>query len=264
MEYANLMTKLVTTRSTRATLTTVTAVCLILLALANPALADDGVQSVKVADPFLELRTGPGRGYPVFFVAQRGEWVEILKRKTRWFKVATGKGQSGWVQRKQMEKTLAPDGLAVKFKEPRYDDFTSRQWEAGVLTGEFDSAAVNALYVGYLLTKNLSAELSLSQILGDFSESRMVNIDLLNQPYPEWIVSPFFTLGTGLIMIKPRTSLVQASDRVEQSIHYGFGARFYVTERYFLRLEYKNYIIFTDRNENDEAEEFKLGLSVFF
>ena len=262
MEYANLMTKRVTA------LTTVATVCFMLLTLANPASADeaqfDDTQRVKVADPFVELRTGPGRGYPIFFVAQRGEWIEILKRKTAWFKIATRQGQSGWVKRDQMERTLAPDGTQVKFTEPRYDDFTSRQWEAGILTGEFDSAAVNSMYVGYLLTKNLSAELAFSQILGDFSESRMANINLLNQPYPTWIVSPFFTLGTGAVMIKPRTSLVQASDRIEQNIHYGFGARFYITERYFLRLEYKNYIIFTDRNENDEAEEFKLGLSVFF
>src|SRR5690242_13048031 len=39
---------------------------------------------LQVAEPYLELRTGPGRGYPVFFVAARGEWIEIEMRHTDW------------------------------------------------------------------------------------------------------------------------------------------------------------------------------------
>ena len=30
------------------------------------------IERVQVTDPFVELRTGPGRGFPVFFVAAKG------------------------------------------------------------------------------------------------------------------------------------------------------------------------------------------------
>ena len=45
---------------------------------------------------------------------------------------------------------------------------------------------------------------------------------------------------------------------------FGLGARFYINDRYFLRMEVKDYKIFTDRETNEEATEWKIGLSVFF
>ena len=42
-----------------------------------------------VAEPYLELKTGPGRGYPVTQVVARGEAVDVLFRRTDYFKVRT-------------------------------------------------------------------------------------------------------------------------------------------------------------------------------
>ncbi len=42
---------------------------------------------VVIDDPYIDLHTGPGRGYPIFFVAERGEQIALLKRRTEWFKV---------------------------------------------------------------------------------------------------------------------------------------------------------------------------------
>src|SRR5215468_7108882 len=81
-----------------------------LLALAAPAWADDRNERVLVADPYLELHTGPGRGFPIFDIAERGERVEILGRHTDWFKVRTERGKEGWVSRAQMEATLTEAG----------------------------------------------------------------------------------------------------------------------------------------------------------
>jgi uncharacterized protein YraI len=53
--------------------------------------------TLQIADPYIELRTGPGRGYPVFFVAARDEWIEIELRHTDWFSVRTEGGKLGWV-----------------------------------------------------------------------------------------------------------------------------------------------------------------------
>ena len=40
---------------------------------------------IEVIDPFVEMRTGPGRGYPVFNSIEQGETVEVLKRKPDWY-----------------------------------------------------------------------------------------------------------------------------------------------------------------------------------
>ena len=63
--------------------------CLVALALlavtAAPAeAADDELRTVAVADPYLEMHTGPGRGYPIFHVVDRGDSVQIVKQKTYW------------------------------------------------------------------------------------------------------------------------------------------------------------------------------------
>ena len=53
------------------------ALCLVAavlqLGLAAPSHAADEYRTVTVADPYLEMRTGPGRGYPIFHVIERGE-----------------------------------------------------------------------------------------------------------------------------------------------------------------------------------------------
>ena len=57
---------------------------------------------LQVADPFLEVHTGPGRGYPVFYVVEKGQWVVVEFRRTDWYRVRAEGGQTGWVPRKQL------------------------------------------------------------------------------------------------------------------------------------------------------------------
>ena len=108
--------------------------------------AAEEYRTVSVADPYLEMRTGPGRGYPKFYVVNRGETVEIVMRKTDWFKVRAPNGKEGWVDREQMELTLQPGGREIKFAQADREDFTDARWEAGVMAGDFGGANVE-LYV---------------------------------------------------------------------------------------------------------------------
>lgn len=221
-------------------------------------------QKVKVLEPYLELRTGPGEGFPVFHTAETGEWLQLLYRKTTWVRVKDTRGHEGWASVDAIRKTVDANGQAVVFKEPRFEDFNSRRWELGALGGDFDGASVGSFYGGYWWTEYLSTEVGLSQILGNFSEIRMINADLVHQPFPTWRVSPFFALGAGSAFIRPKSTLVDVENRNEDSVHFGVGVRFYVSDRYFVRAEYKEYVVFTDRDQNEEAQEWKIGLSVFF
>ena len=51
----------------------------------DPALAAETVERdpdelrVTIADPFIELHTGPGQGYPIFYVIDRGVEVRVLR-----------------------------------------------------------------------------------------------------------------------------------------------------------------------------------------
>jgi len=238
--------------------------------LATPAQADWWWQDevaparVQVTEAYIDWRSGPGRGFPVFHASEQGEWLTVTVRKTDWFKVEDASGREGWVHLDDFLLTEDASGSRVSVSAPRFDDFSTRRWEAGLMMGEFDSTAVNAAYAGYWMTENLSLELSGSQVLGTASETLIAEAGILHQPFPAWRISPFFTLGGGMIFVKPKATLVSAEDRDDSIAHAGFGVRYYVTDRYFLRLEVRDYKVFTNRETNEEATEWKIGLSVFF
>jgi uncharacterized protein YgiM (DUF1202 family) len=218
---------------------------------------------VVVSDPYLDLHTGPGRGYPVFYVAGQGDRVQLLKRRTEWYKIRTPRGKEGWVHVGQLTSTLDLEGQAIDFHQLGVDDFTNRRWEFGFSGGDFDGAALLTVYGAFALTPNISAQLAASQIMGDYSDGAMGTVNILMQPFPEWRVSPFFTLGTGILRVEPQTTIVQTEDRTDEVAHVGVGANLYLGRRFVLRMEYKHHTVLTSRDDNQEIDEWKAGFSVF-
>ena len=232
--------------------------------LAVSVQAADEYRTVTIADPYLEMRTGPGRGYPIYNVVDRGEVVDVIKQRTEWYLVRADNGKEGWVNRGQMVLTLQPDGSQVSFDEIGLEDFTNAKWETGLLAGDFGGANIISLYGGYSLTPNVSVELWGSQILGNFSNGWMGSLNIVHEAFPEWRVSPFFTLGAGVIHTSPKSTIIQGLDRTDEIGHVGAGVRVYATRRFLLRAEFKSYVVFTSRDENEEVEEWKVGFAFFF
>jgi hypothetical protein len=226
--------------------------------------ADEKLRTVAVADPYLELHTGPGRGYPIFHVVDRGESVQLVKQRTAWYLVRTDRGIEGWVDLAQMELTLNPDGSEVEFTVAGLGDFTNAKWEVGVLAGDFGGANIISLYGGYSIDPHVSLEVWGSQILGNFSNGWMGSVNVVHETWPDLRVSPFFTLGAGVIHTSPKSTIIQGEDRTDQVGHVGAGVRVYATRRFLLRAEYKSYVVFTSRDDNEEVEEWKLGFAFFF
>ena len=266
MSEPNTTTTPSTSRKTEASIASrLAAAVLAVLALgALPAGADEAPALVTVADPFLELHTGPGQGYPVFYIVERGDDVEILKRRTDWFLVRMSDGREGWVPRVQLERTLQPSGERIEFSEADQEDFTDSRWEAGLLAGDFGGANIISVYGGYSLNRHVGIELWGSQILGNFSNGWTGSINVIQETWPDWRISPFFTLGAGVIHTEPKSTIVQGEDRTDQVAHAGAGFRIYATRRFLRRAEYKSYVIFTSRDDNEEVEEWKLGFAFFF
>jgi hypothetical protein len=226
--------------------------------------AADELRRVAVADPYLELHTGAGRGYPVFHVVDRGETVEIVMQRTDWYLVRAANGTEGWVDQAQMEFTLKPDGSEVEFDRADQGDFTNARWEAGILAGDFGGANIISLYGGYSLNPHVSLELWGSQILGNVSNGWMGSVNVVHETWPDWRISPFFTLGAGMIRTEPKSTIIQGEDRSDQVGHVGAGFRVYATRRFLFRVEYKSYVVFTSRDDNEEVEEWKAGFAFFF
>lgn len=84
-------------------------------------LAAGEVLRVVVTDPYLDLHTGPGRGYPITRSVPRGAHVEVLFQRTDWIKVRSDKGKEGWAHRSQMRRTLTTAGGALEMSGPAAD-----------------------------------------------------------------------------------------------------------------------------------------------
>lgn len=241
------------------------ALLLPLLAVATPGRCATQYLQVFVAAPYLELHTGPGRGYPVFHVVARNESVDVLKRRTDWFKVRTERGVEGWASQRDMLQTVLADGSPFTFDIGDRAGFTSHRFEAGVfLYGDYGGASLISAYGSFSLNPNLAVELSVGQFLGTISNGTLGDIGLTHVFLPEWRLSPFVTLGTGFVHTEPKATLVQPSDRSDQSAYVGGGLRYYLTRRFFLRAEYREHVVFTKRNQNQQVDEWKAGFAFFF
>ncbi len=246
------------------------ALCVLLVALAafgipKPARADSANEErLQVADPYIELRTGPGRGYPVFFVAARSEWISIELRHTDWYKVRTAGGKVGWVNRTQLQTTLTEAGATKTFRDVAIDDYLSRRLELGGAWGMFSSEPMLKLWLSYRLSDTLSLEGTLAQVQGTYSGSDLWSINLMSEPWSDQRFSPFFGVGFGQFMNFPNESLVGATTSTSNTANAIVGARYHLSERFVVRIDGTLYTTFLSDTKTTEYWSATVGLSFFF
>jgi hypothetical protein len=231
-------------------------------AVVAPAPADTA--RLRITDPYIELRTGPGRGFPVFFVAPREQWIEIELRHTDWYKVRTDDGKIGWVSRGQLETTLTAAGATKTFRDVLLDDYLSRRVQLGAAWGRFKSEPMLKLWTSYRLSETLSLEGTLGQVQGVFSGTDFWHIDLMAEPWSDRRLSPFFAIGVGKFKNFPNLSLVGAQTTDAKLANASIGVRYYLTERFVLRADYSLYTAFVADTQSTEYRALTAGISFFF
>jgi uncharacterized protein YraI len=235
-------------------------------AQAQPAVGAEAVVSERltVADPYLEMRTGPGRGYPVFFVVERGQAVAVELRHTDWYKVRADGGQIGWVHRAQLETTLTAAGSSKTFRDVALDDYLARRVQMGGAWGRFNSEPMLKLWASYKLSDTLSFEVDLGQVQGVFSGTDFWHMAIHSEPWSDQRLSPFFGVGVGQFKNFPNQSLVGATVTDAKLAHAIVGARYYLSERFVLRADWALYTAFVSDQRSTEYRAVTAGVSFFF
>lgn len=229
-------------------------------------LAAQDFAQVQVTQEYIELHSGPAAAYPVIYVAQKHQWFSVLKRRTSWFKVQTAKGQTGWISQQQLHLTLSASGEAVKLFDGSFDDFTLRQFEFGMMAGSFDGVPSISLTGDWIMTQNIALGASLIQAVGSYAENQLAMLNISHTAFPDWRLAPYVVLGAGKIRTKPKGSLVQSGDekRSANVLSVGLGLRYYLGQKFLVKLEYNNLLVKTDRDDNEELGQWKVGFAVFF
>jgi hypothetical protein len=236
---------------------------LVLVLPATPAAAAKApLLELIVTDPFLELHSGPGRGYPVVYVVGRDDSVTVLYSRTEWYKVRAPRGQEGWVRRADLARTELASGEPAPISP--YPDFASHRWEVGAGYGEFNHQNLITADVDFGLTDSLDAEFSIQQALGTIDNRYVATAGLRHTFIPEWKwISPTAGIGTGYQYIDATTP-PKPLEIHNQMAYVSLGLRGFITRRFMWRADWRKYDVFTHQNQNEEPEEWKFVLSVFF
>lgn len=240
------------------------AVVAALLLGAAAAQAADPSERLKITDPYIELHTGPGRGFPVFHVAAREEWIAIELRSTDWYKVRTESGKLGWVHRSQLATTLTEVGVTRSFRDIALDDYLARRVQLGAAWGRFKSEPMLKVWASYKLSETLSVEGTIGQVQGLFSGTDIWHVNLMSEPWSDRRLSPFFAIGAGKFKNLPNQTLVSALPVDAKLSNASVGARFYLTDRFVLRADYTLYTAFVGDTRTGEYRAKTIGLSFFF
>lgn len=220
--------------------------------------------TVRIADPYIELHTGPGSAYPIFQIAQRGETIEVLKSKADWFKVRTQSQHEGWVPLAQLEATLVASGDPLRIPKASIANYFSRHTEMGIAGGVLEDEPMMSLRLAYLFHPSFALELSISQISGTFASSQLYQSNLVALPFPDWRLAPFFSIGLGWYKSTPKLTLVDAESLSAPSANAGVGLRYYLTRRLMFRGDFKSNTVLINDNRVDEYWAWSGGLSFFF
>ena len=230
----------------------------------NRASGNDKIERLQVTDAYIELRTGPGRGFPVFFVTKRGDFIEIELRHTDWYRVKTDDGKVGWVTRQQLESTLTAAGGKKSFRDVLLDDFLSRKVQLGGAWGHFHSEPMLKLWTSYRFSETLSLEGTIGQVQGVFSGSDFWHLNVIAEPWSDRRISPFFGVGIGKFKNFPNLSLIGATTTDAKLANAQVGIRYHLTDRFVLQLDYSLYTAFVSDQKSTEYRALTAGVSFFF
>ncbi len=250
-------------------LATFITACLAIVVLsllgAPPAQAADVPERLRVADPYLELHTGPGRGFPVFFVVARDEWIEIQLRSTDWYKVRTDGGKEGWVHRSQLANTFTEAGVQKTFRDVALDDYLARRLQMGAAWGQFKKEPMLKLWTSYRLSDTLHVEGTIGQVQGTFSGTDIWHVNLVAEPLADQRLSPFFSARRGQVQepAQHRPWWVRCPPTPSCPTP-RVGVRYYLTDRFIARADYTLYTAFVGDTRTGEYRAWTLGLAFFF
>ena len=208
-----------------------------------------------VKSEFLEVFTAAGRGYPVFFVVENGESFKLLKRKTDWIKIKSKQGQVGWISYKDYASS-------VYLAKPNIRKLViNSKWELGLAAGKFGSDDSFSTSAGYYIKPSVALQAEFNKIIGDFSHSNMLSGKFMFQVFRNKVVSPFISLGLGVMENIPRQSLVNANKEHKNVFIGGGGLNYIPYKRFNMRFSVNNYYI--NKPEQNHLD-FRLGIYALF
>ena len=234
----------------------------------NKVWAEDGGLLLEVIDPYLELHTGPGRGYPIFYVIEEGERVEVITRQPGWYEVRSRNNQLGWVPEKQIARTMQASGEPADLPTVSYGDYLTKGWLVGFSSGAFSKGELkNAdnlkVTVGYRPLSWLVLEAESGKFYAPETRGSYLGLNIVVEPVSRWKLSPAIFYGGGTMDIEAQPELVPLGFSSSDMENYGLRVNYYVGRNFLVNIEHRWFDVSIDDN-NVELEGWFIGFNTFF
>ncbi len=213
-----------------------------------------------IVEPFLEIHTGPASSYPVFYVAEKGETIVLMKRRADWYEIRLRNGTEGWAHRREIERTLLASGYRKHWTERIYDDYVAGKaalgWSAGTFAGD------PALYVRltYPLTSNLSFEANGGFASGDLGSTQLYHGGIVMTPWLAQRLAIAATMGAGVAHVTPTGLLVNAESGTFPTAYAGAGFKIPLFRNLEGRVDVRHFTLFMNTERTREFQEYSAGL----
>src|SRR5690606_21852124 len=230
-----------------------------------PAVSEEAAAQAlqaTVIDPYLELHTGPGRGYPVIYVVEKGATIGIVSRRTSWYLVVDQQGKSGWVKRERLARTLVDTGIPVALPETRHSDFLQHRARLGFTLGWQESAEQVAAMAGFRLSRHLGIEAEIGQLFSATTDGQQYSASLLLEPTDRWAFTPFLSLGYGRQELELKNKLPGNQPVSDDFRSLGAGVNWYIGFNFVLRARYRTRDIHSD-NQTVNTDLWRIGIMSF-
>ncbi|WP_020410944.1 SH3 domain-containing protein [Hahella ganghwensis] len=224
---------------------------------------DEKTLTLLVVDPYIEMHTAPGRGYPIFNVIEQGEEVVILKRKTNWYLVQSPDGQEGWVKAAQLGRTLKPTGIPADLPETGHGEYLTSSWRAGFTGGQFEGASSFSLTFGYRPLTWAGFEVEAGKIYSRSVTSEYYGANLIIEPLHKWKITPYLSVGASRFSFDARQKVLLEGVDEADAVSIGGGLGYYIGRNFLIRAEYRQYSI-SSNSDTTGLSEWKIGLNTFF
>lgn len=226
---------------------------------------DDEAVKLIVIDTYLEMHSGPGRGYPITHTMEQDEPIHVIRRRGNWYQVANRHGKEGWIQQEKLARTIAPSGLPAALPDTQHGDYLAQQGRIGFTLGQQGGAETATLVAGFRLLSFVGAEVELGQMFGSRIDGYSYGANLLFEPIKSWSFTPFISTGFGKQSWKQKEKLNVGNSNEFNSAYtfVGGGINYYIGYNFVVRGEYRQVSLSGD-NDSLRNSAWRIGFSSFF
>jgi len=217
---------------------------------------------VVVAEPYLEMHSGPGRGYPVVYVVGRDEVVTVLYSRNRIGTRCARRAAGRLGAPLRIGFTKLASGEPAPIRPIRISRPTAGRLARGY--GVFNHQNLVTTWGDFGLTEQPRRRIRPATGVGHHRQPYIASLGMRHTFIPEWrwfcprrVSDSAISTST----IKYRRKPLQTSN---QLAYVSLGVRGFITRRFMWRADWRKYVVFTNQIKMRNRKEWKFGLAVFF